>query len=351
MAARMVPGGVAEPADRAGSRGPVVAGVIGALLLALLPLHGAAGLSRSEGGVYLVPEGSPRVGNCIPFGNNTTSGFSGFVYRDVPAFSMRPGTRFAFDLGGLNDVDVRRNVYFAPTHEDPELGGVAAVEWTQVVSEQQVPENPRGNTVVGDYELVYTSESDFSFGGGGLAVGFGAAPPGSHQDRGCEQVVVHTNRNDPSGHFYARFWNRPHLTLDPLDAGWTSATWIAGMVVFPDVRTVGIDVQPGSERNPVSLSSRGVLPVAILSEPDFDAPSEVVPSSLTFGATGEEPSLRRCGGPEDVDGDGLEDLVCHFDLGETGFTAESVEGVLRGRTGSEAIVGRDAVDTLSAGRP
>lgn len=349
MSAATVRGGVAERKDRAPARAVLVLAFVGALVLVLLPLPGVAGSSPSDEGVRLVPEGTTRVGNCIPFGDNSF-GFSGFVYRNVPPFSMRPGTRFAFDLGGVNDVDVRRNIFFAPTHEGPM--GVGAVAWTQVASEEQVPENPRGNTVVGDYELAYTAESAFAFGGGGLAVGFGAAPPGAYVDRGCDRVVVHTNRSDPSGYFHARFWKRSHLTLDALDTGWdTSTRWLAGMVVLPDVRQVRVDVLPGSDRNPVNLRSRGVLPVAVLSEADFDAPSEVVRASLTFGATGEEPSLRRCGAPEDVDGDGLEDLVCHFEVGATGLGVDAAEGVLRGRAGADSIVGRDAVDVLATGRP
>lgn len=352
MSAASVRGGVGERTGRAAARVATAVVFVAALLLVLLPVRGAGGLVSDEG-VRLVPEGTTRVGNCIPFGDNSF-GFSGFVYRDVPAFSMRPGTRFAFDLGGVNDVDVRRNIFFAPTDRDPDPAdpGVRAVDWTQVASEEQVPENPRGNTVKGDYELAYTAESDFAFGGGGLAVGFGAAPPGAYLDRGCDRVVVHTTRSDPSGYFYARFWNRDHLTLGALDTGWdTSSRWLAGMVVLPDVRTVEIDVRPGSERNPVNLRSRGVLPVAVLSETDFDAPSEVVRGSLTFGATGEESSLRHCGSSEDVDGDGLEDLVCHFALGATGFTAQSTEGVLRGRAGGDTLTGRDALDVLATKRP
>ena len=47
------------------------------------------------------------------------------------------------------------------------------------------------------------------------------------------------------------------------------------------------------------------------SESPFITVSDV---TLRFGATGEEASLVRCGlAGEDVNGDGLRDLVCHFD--------------------------------------
>lgn len=56
--------------------------------------------------------------------------------------------------------------------------------------------------------------------------------------------------------------------------------------------------------------------VAILSTTEFDAVTLVDQATLTFGATGTEPSWIRCGGsPEDVNDDGLADLVCLFDTG------------------------------------
>lgn len=77
---------------------------------------------------------------------------------------------------------------------------------------------------------------------------------------------------------------------------------------------VSIDIKPGSDTNPINPNSNGNIPVAILSTPDFDAPSVVDVSSLTFGRFGNEESLVFCNdNGEDVNGDGLLDLVCHFD--------------------------------------
>jgi len=77
---------------------------------------------------------------------------------------------------------------------------------------------------------------------------------------------------------------------------------------------VSIDIKPGSDTNPINPNSNGNIPVAILSTPDFDAPLLVDLSSLTFGRFGNEESLLFCNEHgEDVNGDGLPDLVCHFD--------------------------------------
>jgi hypothetical protein len=87
-----------------------------------------------------------------------------------------------------------------------------------------------------------------------------------------------------------------------------------GAFEFVATIDVSIDIKPGSETNPINTKSMGTIPVAILSTADFDAPSMVDKNSLTFGISGEEESLAFCNdGAEDVNEDGLLDLMCHFD--------------------------------------
>ncbi len=207
------------------------------------------------GAVEIIPASPTSVGNCVPFGSNTGFGFTGFIYRNVPAFTLFPGDQFAFDLGNRNNVDTRRNIYFAVANKNPAPGGCAsnvvsqgirALEWIQVVSDTQVPLNPRGNTVKDDYELVYTAEATFHFPGGGFIVGFGGSPPGGYADMGCEQVLVNTNCNDASGLFYARFFMKPDRTLDVLDVltgGNGNGSVIGGMAIWPS---------DGSNQSPVA---------------------------------------------------------------------------------------------------
>jgi pimeloyl-ACP methyl ester carboxylesterase len=105
------------------------------------------------------------------------------------------------------------------------------------------------------------------------------------------------------------------------------------VTVFPPIR---IDIKPGSPTNPINLQSSGTIPVAIMSSPTFDAPSQVGVSSLTFGRTGTELSLAFCNQDgEDVNGDGLLDLVCHFNAPKTDFTVGDTQGVLKGKTLAE----------------
>ena len=107
--------------------------------------------------------------------------------------------------------------------------------------------------------------------------------------------------------------------------------------------TVDIDIKPGGAPNSINRRSRGRIPVAILSSPTFDSLSKVDTGSLTFGRTGDEPSLAFCN-PEDVNGDRLLDVVCHFHTETTGFVAGDIQGVLKGKTRSGVpINGTDSV--------
>lgn len=200
-----------------------------------------------QGSIQIIPTSSTSVANCVPFGNNISYEFTGFIYRDVPPFVLVPGNQIAFDTGRQNDVDIRRNIYFSAANKNPDLvpyrsnvtsQGIMATGWTQVVSDNQIPLNPRGNTVKGDYELVYTAEAGFNFPGGGLIVGFGGSPPGAYADRNCEQVLVYTNGGDASGNFYARFFRKPDQSLGVLDSGSGGTGSSLGGIIIAATRSI-----------------------------------------------------------------------------------------------------------------
>lgn len=113
-----------------------------------------------------------------------------------------------------------------------------------------------------------------------------------------------------------------------------------------------IDIRPGSDTNPVHARSSGMLPVAVLSEGDFDA-SAVDVSTVALG--GVPVAARRDGTPlaslEDVDRDGTDDLVLQFriqDLVSAGaLGAETASLALTGETASgEKFRGSDVVTVL-----
>jgi hypothetical protein len=115
---------------------------------------------------------------------------------------------------------------------------------------------------------------------------------------------------------------------------------------------VDIDIKPGSFPNSINMNSKGTIPVAIISTSEFDAPSRVDKDSLTFGRTGNEDSLAKCTkSNEDVNGDGLLDVVCHFNTQDTGFMDGDTLGILKGTVdgGLHIFRGEDSVRILHGG--
>ena len=104
-----------------------------------------------------------------------------------------------------------------------------------------------------------------------------------------------------------------------------------------------IDIKPGGFPNSINPQNLGKIPVAIISKTGFLAPSQVDQRSLTFGHTGNEQSLAFCNS-QDVNGDGIMDLVCQFYMSLTGFQIDDTAGVLKGQTvEGMAIFGTDSV--------
>ena len=132
------------------------------------------------------------------------------------------------------------------------------------------------------------------------------------------------------------------------------------VMIGAEEMVVSIDVKPGSFPNSINVESHGTIPVAILSTDGFDAPGSIDPASLTFGRTGEEPSLAYRGkkdprpqvGYEDVNGDGRLDVVAHFHAADSGFWADDEAAHLRGKTydGGD-FAGSDAVRIVPPRRP
>ncbi len=89
-------------------------------------------------------------------------------------------------------------------------------------------------------------------------------------------------------------------------------------IIQTAVRTVKIEIKPGDGSSPLNPDSRGVLPVAVLSTGDFDA-GTVDPATVTLGnddgddtQVAERPNGTLMSSLQDVDGDGLIDLVVMF---------------------------------------
>jgi len=92
---------------------------------------------------------------------------------------------------------------------------------------------------------------------------------------------------------------------------------------------IDIDIKPGSDPNSINSKSMGLVPVAILSSADFDATSVDV-GTVKFGPLQAAPV--HSGHLEDVNGDGLTDMVVHFVQKDTGLSPGDTEADLIGST-------------------
>ncbi len=91
------------------------------------------------------------------------------------------------------------------------------------------------------------------------------------------------------------------------------------------VVTVSVDLKPGSDTNPLNLSSHGVVPVAVLGSADFDA-TTIDPATVRFGVSGTEAAPAHGGHVEDVNGDGVLDMVFEFPSTMLGIPATTPGG-------------------------
>ncbi|MBC8191103.1 MAG: T9SS type A sorting domain-containing protein [FCB group bacterium] len=136
------------------------------------------------------------------------------------------------------------------------------------------------------------------------------------------------------------------VTYTAVDAAGNSSTGTQTVTVEPFPVTV--DIKPGSDNNSVNPKSRGVIPVAILSEAGFDATTIDV-SSLSFGPGGA--ATAHSGHIEDVDDDGDDDLMLHFRTQASGVSSGDVALCLTGFTLSGIpLAGCDGINGNSLGK-
>jgi hypothetical protein len=109
------------------------------------------------------------------------------------------------------------------------------------------------------------------------------------------------------------------------------------------VRKITIDIKPGQDPPAINPGSNGVTPVAILSTPTFNA-TTVDASSVKFGPNGASPVHTSI---QDVNGDGIPDLILQFNTTQTGIVAGNTQACLTGNTTSGlSIMGCDTIQTV-----
>lgn len=106
------------------------------------------------------------------------------------------------------------------------------------------------------------------------------------------------------------------------------------------ITTVTIDIKPGSFPNSINLKSKGNVPVAILSDSTFDA-TTIDRDTVVFAGASPLPIGQT---PEDVNSDGLLDIVLHFKTQDLNLQPGDTEACLSGKTlGGQDFEGCDSV--------
>jgi hypothetical protein len=183
--------------------------IVGMAAAALLAIGQAAIGSAQASTTVTVAPTAGGSSNSFPFGRIDIWPTMAWVYKSVPAFNLKAGDNLAFDLQAMNDVDIQVAIALAPTTVNG--NNIPAAGFTPIVSNSQVPANPRGNTTTGDYELRFTAEAPFSFPGGGLIIRIGS-PGGAFLGDAVDNSVFLNNLamgSDPSGYFVERVVGDP----------------------------------------------------------------------------------------------------------------------------------------------
>lgn len=116
------------------------------------------------------------------------------------------------------------------------------------------------------------------------------------------------------------------------------------VLAAPRKQVINIDIKPGSFPNSINLKSKGNVPVAILSDPTFDA-TTVDPSTVVFAGASPLPIGKS---PEDVNGDGLLDVVLHFKTQDLNLQPGDTQACLSGDTFSgQEFEGCDSVRIIN----
>lgn len=86
-----------------------------------------------------------------------------------------------------------------------------------------------------------------------------------------------------------------------------------------------IDIKPGSWPNSLNLNGNGSVPVGIFGSTEFNV-HDIDKSTVRCGLTGLEAvpvHKGYCGHVEDLNGDGIDDMVFHFREGELGIPVDT----------------------------
>ena len=121
-----------------------------------------------------------------------------------------------------------------------------------------------------------------------------------------------------------------------------------GHVDIVEAIVVDIDIKPGSFPNSINLGVGGKVPIAIFNMKNFDATSmDLTSVTLKGNQSNKRSTCPPTGSKKDVNRDGRQDLVLHFETQCLQLTQQDTEGFLEGKTyDGITIIGRDSVNII-----
>jgi len=131
---------------------------------------------------------------------------------------------------------------------------------------------------------------------------------------------------------------------------WTSAR--AEEMACPTHTPLTIDIKPGGTPNKINLSSKGLIPVAVLTTQDFDA--RLFIPEMAHLSDANTAMMQMCAGAtavrwklDDVNQDGRLDLVFFFSTQDTDLTLQSTNATFMAHGSYDAtemhVMGTDSV--------
>ncbi len=151
---------------------------------------------------------------------------------------------------------------------------------------------------------------------------------------------------DGLGNVYFSGWTKG--SLGGPSAGGRDA-FVGKISDIPEPTAVSIDIKPDSDPNSINLGSKGNIPVVIFSTDIFDA-TTVDPATIMLAGAGVLERGKKgdlMASFEDIDEDGLLDLILHIDTQGLLLSDGDLEAQLTGETfDGLSILGTDAVNLV-----
>lgn len=167
----------------------------------------------------------------------------------------------------------------------------------------------------------------------------------ANMDSPADLLFGRNGLSSSAGHYFAGQLDEIEIFNRALSASEIQAIYSAGSAGKCKFLAVDIDIKPGSFPNSINPGSNGVIPVAILTTPTFNA-ATVNASTVRFGANGSEAAVAQST-MQDVDGDGDLDRLLHFRTQRTGITCGATAASLTGKTfNGQMFKGTDSVVTV-----